>query len=144
MPGKSPLSVPHEHSSSSTILPSFAGSIPTVTTSLTSAQSQFRSLFWYEEFGRKEMVIAAVCGAATLACVCCGTFGARQRRLFGRKRGLGGREGEQDEVVGGSGGDSSSARASMSSGASVSVFTSHPSAITRLTLSRPVLSRSWP
>ena len=112
MAGPVPLTMPSELSSST-----IAAALPTVSPSLVPASSQLRSLFPFRSAGvdRRQMAIAALCGAATLACVC-GAAIVRRRKALDRQRGMA-------RGAGGGGGaemdanrDAGSTRASLSSG----------------------------
>ena len=108
MAGPVPLTVPSELSSSTIA----ASLLPTVSPSLVSAPRQLHSLFPLQSAAvdRKQMAIAALCGVATLACVCGAAARMRHRRALDRQRGGGGGA-EVDANRG-----ASSARASLSSG----------------------------
>jgi hypothetical protein len=127
MATKIPLSSASDLSSASTISSAFATAAPFVSTSPASIQNQLRALFWPADFRRKEMAIAALCGAASIACVYCGTvksLGMWKRGKAGRERQRGAKEGGDgggDGVGGGlevgERGDSSYGRPSTGSGA---------------------------
>jgi hypothetical protein len=118
------LSSATDLSTASTISSPFATVTPFASTSSASIQHQLRALLWSAEFGRKEMAIAALCGAASLACVYCGTM----KSLGMLKRGTSSREQQREGKAGGGenvedagagsvdGGDSSYDRPSTSSG----------------------------